>query len=212
MIINALADGKKKGMSRTSLLKKCKVDSSGRFSQSLLELEMSGFILKYDAYRGKSKEILYRIVDEFCLFYLKFMKPFKGSRWLQLYQKPAYSIWCGYAFEGICLKHANEIKRVLKIEGVVSKNYAWHNEKAQIDLVIDRDDKWINLIEAKFYNEAYEMDESYYKKLEAKKAEFKKYKAGKKGVFISMITTQGVEENKYSTAILDHNLTTDCLF
>ncbi len=211
-IIAVLADGKKKGLTRTDLLDKCGVDSSGRFSQSLVELEISGFVLKYDSYKGKSKETLYRIYDEYCLFYLQFMKPFKGNNWQQLYQKHEYLIWCGYAFETICLKHNTEIKRALKIEGIASKNYAWSNSKAQVDMVIDRDDNWINLCEMKFHNDEFTLDSAYLKKLETKKREYRTDKAGRKGIYITMVTTRGVKSNKYSIAIVDHDLTIKCLF
>ncbi len=212
-IIDVLADGKKKGLTRNELLEKSGVGtSSGRFSQSLTELEISGFVLKYDSYIGKSKETLYRIYDEYCLFYLQFMKPFKGSNWQQLYQKQEYKSWCGYAFETICLKHSTEIKRALKIEGIASKNYTWSNPKAQVDMVIDRDDNWVNLCEMKFYNDEYTIDAAYLKRLETKKREYKTDKAGRKGLYITMVTTHGVKSNKYSTAVVDHDLTIDCLF
>lgn len=211
-IIDALAEGKKKGLNRNELLNKIRVQTSGRFSQSLAELEISGFVLKYDSYIGKSKETLYRIYDEYCLFYLQFIKPFKGNNWQQLYQKQEYKTWCGYAFETICLKHSTEIKRALKIEGIASKNYSWSNSKAQVDMVIDRDDNWVNLCEMKFYNDEYTIDASYLKTLETKKREFKSNKAGRKGLYITMVTTHGIKSNKYSTAVVDHNLTIDCLF
>jgi len=211
-IIDALADGEKKGLSRTSLLNKCDIESSGRFSRSLMELEISGFVLKYDSYQGESKETLYRIYDEYCLFYLQFMKPFKGNNWQQLYQRPEYIVWCGYAFETICLKHSTEIKRALKVEGIVSKNYTWSNPNAQVDMVIDRDDSWINLCEMKFYNDEFSIDAGYLKKLETKKREFRTDKAGKKSIYLTMVTTYGIKSNQYSTAIVDHDLTIACLF
>ncbi len=211
-IIDVLANGKKNGLTRTELLNRCGVNSSGRFSHSLVELEISGFVLKYESYREKSKETLYRIYDEYCLFHLQFMRPFKGSSWLQLYQRPEYRIWCGYAFETICLKHSTEIKRALKIEGIASENYTWSNSKAQVDMVIDRADNWVNLCEMKFYTNEFVIDATYLKKLETKKRAFKIDKAGRKGIYLTMMTTYGVTPNKYSTAIVDHNLTIECLF
>ena len=211
-IIDVLAQGKKKGLTRKGLLEKCGVESSGRFSRSLTELEISGFVLKYDSYTGKSKETLYKIYDEYCMFYLKFMRGYKGNNWQQLYQKPAYAIWCGYAFETICMKHTSEIKKALKIEGVSSKNYTWSNSNAQVDMVIDRDDNWINLCEMKFSNDVFTIDASYLKRLQTKKRAFKKDKAKRKGIYTTMLTTNGVRPNKYSTAIVDHDLTIACLF
>lgn len=211
-IIDVLAAGRKKGMTRNELLQECENDSGGRFSKSLKELEISGFILKYNSYRGKSKEILYRIYDEFCLFYLQFIKPFKGDRWQKLYQRQEYITWCGYSFETICLKHITEIKRALKIEGIASENYTWSNNNAQVDLVIDRADNWMNLIEMKFFNDEYTIDADYLMKLERKKKEFRDDKAKRKALFLTMLTTHGVKQNKYSTAIVDHDLTIECLF
>ncbi|MEM7037816.1 MAG: ATPase, partial [Bacteroidota bacterium] len=132
--------------------------------------------------------------------------------YMHYYQKPAYIIWCGYAFETICMKHVAEMKRALKIEGVSSKNYTWRNSKAQVDMVIDRDDHWINLCEMKFSSDVFAIDGDYLKQLETKKREFKKDKAGRKGIFMTMMTTHGIKSNQYSTAIVDHDLTIACLF
>ena len=84
--------------------------------------------------------------------------------------------------------------------------------KAQVDLVIDRDDNWVNLCEMKFYNEEFVIDAAYLQRLETKKREFKADKGGRKGIFLTMVTTYGVKPNKYSPAIVDHDLTIDCLF
>ncbi len=211
-IIDVLASDRKKGLTRTELLKKCDLGTSGRFSRSLEELEISGFVLKYESYTGKSKETLYRIYDEYCLFHLQFLRPFKGNSWVQLYQRPEYVIWCGHAFETLCLKHSKQIKRALKIEGLASENYAWSNPQAQVDLVIDRADNWINLCEMKFCNDEFTIDASYLKKLETKKREFKTDKAGRKGIYVTMVTTHGIRPNQYSAAIVDHDLTLNCLF
>jgi uncharacterized protein len=211
-IMDALAFGKKKGLSRSELLKKCGLNSSGRFSRSLSELEMSGFVLKYNSYQGKSKETLYRIYDEFCMFYLKFINPNKSNTWIQLHQRSEYKIWCGYAFETICLKHITEIKRALKIEGISSENYSWSNENAQIDLVIDRADNWVNICEIKFHSSEFAIDAAYLQKLESKIAEFKKDKLKRKNTNLTLITSHGIKNNKYSTAIVDNNITSDSLF
>ena len=139
-IIHVLAADRKKGLTRADLLKKANIPTGGQFSKSLEELILSGFVLKYDSYREKSKTTLYRIYDEFCLFHLQFMIPFKGSEWTSVYQKQEYKTWCGYAFETICLKHYKEIKKGLNCDQIESKNYTWSGGIAQVDLVVDRDD------------------------------------------------------------------------
>jgi hypothetical protein len=140
------------------------------------------------------------------------MVKYKGSKWTEIYQKPAYTTWSGYAFETICLKHSQAIKQALKCEQIKSENYAWHNENAQVDLVIDRDDNVINLCEVKFWNDEFTIDENYLQQLRKKENEFRAGTKTKKALHTIMLTTWGVKINEYSTAILTQNLKADCLF
>lgn len=211
-IIEVLANNEKQGITRQELLDQLAIDSGGRFTNSLDDLMESGFVLKYDAYKYNTKTTLYRIYDEFCLFHLQFMIPFKGSKWTQIFQKQAYKTWCGYAFETICLKHCEQIKIALRCDQIRSKNYSWHDAKAQIDLVIDRDDDVANLCEIKFYNHEVSIDAGYLKKLRDKENQFRVSTGTKKGLYTVMITTWGVKSNQYSKAIVTSDLTMNCLF
>ena len=211
-IMNVLANNKKEGITRDEILKELKISSGGRFSDSLEELMQSGFILKYEAYKDDIKTTLYRVYDEFCLFHLQFMIPFKGSKWTQIFQKQEYKSWCGYAFETICLKHYKEVKKALRCDQIESKNYCWHNPKAQVDLVIDRDDDVVNLCEIKFYNDEFSLDATYLQRLRNKENQFRASTKTKKGIYTVMITTWGVKSNQYSQAIVTTSLTMKCLF
>ena len=69
--------------------------------------------------RGK----LYRLTDEYSLFYLQFIERniLQGENiWQMLSQTQAYKTWSGYAFESICLKHISQIKKALGVSGVYS--------------------------------------------------------------------------------------------
>lgn len=211
-IMDALSQGTKMGATRDEILQVLGISSGGRFTDSLNELMQSGFVLKYDAYKDNTKTTLYRIYDELCLFHLQFMMPFRGSKWPQIFQKQEYKSWCGYTFETICLKHSQEIKKALKCDQIVSKNYSWHNAKAQVDLVIDRDDDVVNLCEIKFYNDEYSMDAGYLERLRHKERQFKSATKTRKSIYTSMISTWGAKMNQYSKAILSSNLTMHCLF
>ena len=211
-IMNILANKKKEGITRSEILKELKISSGGRFSDSLEELMQSGFVLKYEAYKDDIKTVLYRIYDEFCLFYLQFMVPFKGSNWIQIFQKQEYISWSGYAFETICLKHYNEVKKALRCDQIMSKNYSWNNSKAQVDLVIDRDDNIVNLCEIKFYNDEYSLDKNYLQRLRNKENQFRASTKTKKGIYTVMITPWGIKSNQYSQAIVTNSLTMNCLF
>jgi hypothetical protein len=140
------------------------------------------------------------------------MKKYKGSKWTEIYQKQEYISWCGYAFETICLKHSLALKKGLKCDQIRSENYAWSNANAQIDLVIDRDDNIVDLCEIKFSNDEISIDEEHLRKLRKRENEFRASTRTKKSIQTILISTWGVKENQYSSAIVTKNLTVDCLF
>lgn len=211
LIINLLSKGPKKGMLRNEILEKQNLSSGGQFTKSMDELIESGFVEKYNSYIKNKKVTLFRIIDEFCLFHLQFMEKYKGNSWKQIFQKKEYEVWCGYAFEMICFKHIESIKKFIRCDQISSNNYSWNNSKAQIDLIIDRDDNIINLFEIKFYNDTFTIDENYSKKLRTKESEFKNSTKTKKGIYISMLTTYGIT-GKHSIGLVSLNLTCECLF
>lgn len=211
-IMDALADGNKKGITRYEILEAMGIVSGGRFSNSLEELIQSGFVLKYSAYRENKKATLYRIYDEYCLFYLQFISRYKGSKWSQIFQKQEYKSWCGFAFETICLKHAEQIKKGLKCDQIQSKNYSWNDSKAQVDLVIDRADDVVNLCEIKFYNQEFTVDKAYLEQLRNKENQFRSSRKTRKGIYTAILTTWGVTNNQYSKAIVSNRLDMHCLF
>ena len=211
-IMEVLSTSKKQGITRDDILEELNISSGGRFSNALSDLILSGFVLKYVSYKDHKKTILYRIYDEFCLFHIQFMKNFKGSRWTQLFQQQSYKSWCGFAFETICLKHVEALKRALKCDQIQSKNYCWYDAKAQIDLVIDRNDNVVNLCEIKFYNDTFTMNASYLNVLRTKERQFSKTTLTKKSLYTSIISTWGITENQYSTAIVSNNITMEALF
>jgi uncharacterized protein len=151
-IIRALSD-KWKGMDRNEIILKAKLDSGGGITTLLEELEQSGFITAYYPFGKKQRELIYRLTDSFSLFFLHFMeKSAKGDDvWLQLSQSQKYKSWAGYAFENICLRHINQIKKALGISGIYSEASTFYQKGtatingAQIDLVLDRKDHVVNL-------------------------------------------------------------------
>lgn len=158
-IISAL--GKKKaGMTREEIVKASKLPESGNLSKKLEELENCGFIRRYNSYGKKQKDSLYQLIDNFTLFYFKFLekKPTDEHFWTNNQLSQAVKIWCGLAFERVCLEHVSEIKNALGISGVSTNAYSWSckkdNEKglegSQIDLIIERRDQIIDLCEMKY--------------------------------------------------------------
>ena len=86
------------------------------------------------------------------------------------------------------------------------------NEKGtQIDMLIDRDDRTINLCEIKYSQGEYEISEAYNKVLLEKLSIFQQATKTKKGVSLLMITSYGLKRNQWSNSI-HIQLTMDDLF
>jgi hypothetical protein len=205
----------RKGITRNELLKLSRFGSGGEFSKTLNELIESGFASQYTPFGKKTRDSLFRLSDEYSLFYLKFIEPNKGQgsgTWANLFPKQTYKSWTGFAFETICLKHVQQIKEELGVGKIYSVHSSWFNSKAQVDLVIDRDDRIINLCEIKFYDRPSTINKPIYYNLKTKLLQFKESSKTRKNVFITMITTFGVSENAYSIELVTNSLTMDCLF
>ena len=205
----------KKGITRNKLLELCKFGSGGVFSKSLDELIESGFVSQYTPFGKKSRDSLFRLSDEYSLFYLKFIEPNQqqgSGTWANLFPKQSYKSWTGFVFETICLKHVQQIKKELGVAKIYTVHSSWHNNKAQIDLVIDRDDGIINLCEIKFHNAPFTINKPEYDNIKNKIIQFKSSSKTRKNVFATMITTYGVSENANSLELVSNNLTMDCLF
>jgi len=220
IIIRILAK-KRQGLSRNEIIQQTKFTNGGSLSRILDELIQSGFIATYQSFNKKKKDTLYRLTDEYSLFYLQFIEKNLADKkevWQRLSQTQAYKSWSGYAYENICLKHIDQIKTALKIGGVYSTSSSFYKkgtakEKGtQIDLLIDRNDQIINLFEIKFYNEEMQLSKTDAQILKEKMTIFQSVTKTKKHLFLSLITTFGIKANKYSIGLIDQVLTLDDLF
>jgi len=213
------------GMSRNLILSSAKIPSGGSVSKILEELEESGFIASGIPFGKSSNDVLYRISDEFTLFYFDWIKPLGKrdpgvSHWLSLQNNSKRKAWAGYTFEGICIKHIQKIKNALGIGMVETFHGPWYyfprkksaSSGAQIDLLIDRKDASINLCEMKFSESEFTISADYAKTLRQKIEVFKTVSKTRKNIFITMITTFGVKENSHSLDIMSNSLTLECLF
>lgn len=210
-----------KGLQREEILIKTKVKSGGSFNRAINDLLLTGFVEEYIPFGRKKKGSYYKLVDEYSIFYHKFIKPnnklTKGI-WTQIAMSQKYKIWQGFAFELLSYKHVDKIKDALGISGVYTE-ISTLNIKAtkeqkgfQIDLILDRKDQVINLIELKYYSGPFTIDKKYADVLVKRKQQFIEHSKTRKQIFINMLTNYGLEENMHSTSIVDNDLTLDCLF
>lgn len=219
-VIKALA-AKPMGLSRNEIIRVCKLQSGGSTTSLLEELSASGFITPYIPMGKKMKDSIYKLTDEYSLFYLKFMEANRGGSkgtWAKLSDTPAWKSWSGYAFESICMKHVPAVKIALGITGIYSETSIWKsrgnssNDAAQIDLVINRRDNCINLCEIKFYENKFVLDKKYAAALQQKKKIFKLETKTRKHLFLTFITSTGIEPNENSIGLVDQYLELDQLF
>lgn len=217
-VIEALAK-KAKGLERLELLKLAKLTDGGTATKTLRELEASGFIRKYPAFGKKKRYLLYQLSDPYSLFYLRFIKEsseLDKNFWINAIDSPEIRAWSGYAFEQVCLAHLDQIKQALGISGIQTRSSAWvgkhDGQKAQIDLVIDRRDQVINLCEMKFSMDTFKIDKSYAENLRTKISIFKSATKTKKAIFLTLITTFGLESGRDGGGLVQNSLTMDVLF
>ncbi len=219
-VIKALAQ-KWQGLTRTEIIALSKLTDGGGVTRCLDELISSGFVSTYFPFGKKKKEMLYRLTDEYSLFYLQFIenKAHKGNNiWLELSQTQDYKSWSGYAFESLCLKHIPQIKKALGISGVYAETSSFYQKGTaqesgvQIDLLIDRKDNVINLFELKFYSGMMTLSKSYAEDLREKITLFKEITQTRKQVFLNLLTTFGLKPNEHSIGLIDKAMTMDVLF
>lgn len=220
-IIKALAS-KSKGLERQEILKQTNMSDGGWFSNILNELESSGFISTFEPLEKKKKDTLFRLTDEYSFFYLNFIEgknKLQSDDWMSISSGQEYRIWCGYAFENLCMKHANYIKKALGISGVKTNVNSFLHRKNetyekgfQIDMLIDRKDNIINICEMKFYSDEFSISSDYAKKLRTKKEGLKAVTGTKKMIHTTFITTYGIVDNQNKIDFVDNDFTIDIFF
>lgn len=219
-IIRTLA-GTRKGLTRSEIIRNGNLPEGGGTTKVLEELLHSGFISMNYPFGKKKKDSLYRLSDEYSLFYIRFIEKNRSGGqgvWQQLSQTQAYTSWAGYAFESICLKHLPQIKKALGISGVYSivstffRKGSEEEDGLQIDLLLDRKDHVVNLCEMKFYSAEFSITKSMAMELRNKIATFREATKTRKQVFLTLITTFGLKHNQHSLGLVDVVLKMDCLF
>jgi len=213
-------DSKKSGLTRNEIIKQTNISSGGNLTTSLNELEESGFITTIIPYQHNKTKALYKLVDNFIIFYFKFMRNHtsnKKQNWTNITNSQSWVSWSGLAFERLCFSHISQIKKALKIEVIASDIAPWTKttkpEGAQIDMVIGRADRIINVCEIKFANSDFTIDKSYAKNLRNKIQRFSEIPANKrKNIFLTMVTTFGVINNEYYKELVQNDVVLADLF
>jgi uncharacterized protein len=208
------------GMTQKMILEKLNIAQS-TLSRTLTELEESDFVSKCTTFNKNRKDVVYRVIDPFSLFYNKFMKTFESagkSKWQNFATTQRYKIWCGYAYENICYSHIDGILNKLGISGIVTSAHAWtynrdkKTEGAQIDLIIDRADNCINICEVKYSSNNFILSKEQLEKIQKRKSIFIATEKTKKQVFSTLITVDKPIENANYYQEIHSSVTLEDLF
>lgn len=207
------------GYTRDEIAAYLEISNGGTLSVILSALVASDFVIKYVPFGLSKRKVHYKLVDQFCLFYLKFVEghdSLSEGFWLQNLSSQNIVTWRGLAFENVCFNHISQIKNALGISGVKTTQSAWSKrgddeEGAQIDLLISRADNIVNLCEIKFYNDLFTVDGDYYRVMMRRQSLIEPYLKRGMGIHNTLITTFGLFRNKYS-GVFTNVVTLDELF
>lgn len=208
------------GFTRKEIVTQLKFADGGDISSLLNALISSDFIIRYTSFGQSSRDEHYRLIDPFCLFYLKYIADknvVDTHFWTNNLLSQSVITWRGIAFEELCIRHISQIKKALGISGVISSQSNWivsgaGNESGmQIDLIISRNDNVINMCEMKFYNDNFMVTGDYYKKISSRTNKLYEHISTKTSVHSTLITTYGLAYNEYSGAF-QQTITLDDLF
>lgn len=209
----------KQGMSRDEIASAIDKDANGRLTlmlQNLVDCDIVRF------YHTKQKKItarggLYQLLDFYSIFYLQFIKNASTDEhfWTKSLGTPTMNTWLGLAFERLCLSHVRQIKRALHIDTIKTEHYAWRStdptQRAQIDLVIERGDRMVNVCEAKYSEQPYQLTKEEHERMQRRIALYRQQSNPTAGIIPTFITANGLIRNAYSEHIICQ-ITLDDLF
>ena len=217
-IIRLLAT-RNSGFTREEIASATKIPFGGGLTATLAALAESDFVERYTPYNSTKGLELYKLSDNFCLFWLKYVEP-QGSESAFMTESVTTDIfktWSGVAFEEVCRQHIQQIKRALEIGGVKSSVSAYnvkgddYTEGAQIDLLIHRADNVVNLCEMKFSSKPYAIDKDEEARLRHRIEVIKSTISPKQTIHLTFITTYGISYGRHS-GIVQKQVVMDDLF
>ena len=191
----------------------------GRLSDALEALIVSDVIIKYTPFGFGKREVYYKLVDPFCIFYLDFIEnrdAMPDGFWQKNVTSHSVITWRGYAFENVCFNHIGQIKNALGISGISTTQSAWtkmgdENIGTQIDMIISRKDDIVNMCEMKYYSEEFMVDKEYDKVLRHRQNLLYDLIPRKSSIHNTLVTTFGIKNNEYKWSF-DNVITMEDLF
>jgi hypothetical protein len=207
------------GMTREELAKKLKCANNGHLGKQLEDLVYCDLIRKNIVREKeiKQKDAHNQVCDFFTLFFLTIIDRAEVEQqyWSHHINTLEVNAWMGLAYERICMAHIQQIKHALRVDGISTLNYSWRSKtttpSAQIDMIIERADKIVNVCAVKYSQGLYELDKDEYDKLCKRRNAFIQETGLRHTPWLTMITTEGMTQGKY-TEMVQGQVVQDHLF
>lgn len=203
-VVKLLAQ-KRQGFTRKQIVEQGRMSNGGGLTQSLMALEVSGFICSYRKFNYPKREVYYRLTDMFSKFWLTFCEDNRTTNprfWQDNLGLPQVRAWSGFTFETLCFQHIAQIRQALSIGGVQAEVYPWKSKTdkdgAQIDMIIDRADNVMNICEMKYCDNDFVITAKYDKELRHKMAVLREETHTRKALHLTLVTTYGLHFNEYA--------------
>ena len=141
------------------------------------------------------------------LFHHHFMgRQSSAGAWINRINTPAVNAWMGLSFELVCLLHTDQIKKKLGIQGILTEVSSFQCRQdpeagirgSQIDLVIRRADRIIDLLEMKYTQGPYTITKGTDEDLRRKMMDFRIATKCREATHIVMVTPFGLTRNSYA--------------
>lgn len=207
------------GYSRKEIAEATGLAYGGVLTDTLEAMAESDFITKYEPYGSTPKTCFYKLSDNFSLFWLKNVEPRAGKDLsADNFAAPVMRAWRGVAFEEACMQHIRQIKQALGISGVRTEISAWsvrggdEAEGSQIDMLIIRDDRIVNLCEMKFAAGEYVIDKDEEQKLRRRIEALASTLSPRQSIHLTLITTFGLAYGKHSGVVQKQVVMEDLFF
>lgn len=215
---------KKKGVLRENLVNALNTKDGGTINAQLKNLEEAGFITSFKPLWHQRRGIHYRVTDEYTLFYLTWIEPFKSKinlplkrtqYWESMKDTQAWSTWSGNSYEAFCYRHIDQIVKALKMEALLKGIGEWRyiptedspHHGVQIDLVIERKDDVITLCEIKYTNAPLKFTQKDAAEFKRKAQVFLEVTGRTSPIEWVLIANHRATENQYYNAVFSHQLT-----
>ena len=212
---------RKSGIRREEIYASSGIASRSTLKKILDDLVRCDFVRQYAARGKRNRDAFFQLTDNFTIFHNSFLKdvaPHDPHFWTDRSGGPQINVWNGLSFERVCLLHLEEIRHALGISGEITNAYSWRSATseegvrgAQIDLVIERADRVINLCEMKYCDGEYELDKDECERLRARRNAFIKETGTRYACRLTLVTPFGLKRNIHS-GIIDNVITLEDLF